>query len=283
MNPTFTAENVKVAFETRYHFGWYAHGRQARFDRIETTLDSAFQEVTQRHDYRVLEYDIQPQVVRAVLSLTPATSPAEVTRSIKGNLAAAVRKECDLRDLWSRGWFVRSVGHVTNDVVRHYVAQQHDDRESLPMARHRDLGDPSALRVSQHGKFECNLHVVFVTERRQEFLDVEVAEALVAYWRQVCEKKRWLAWNIEVVWNHAHLFLGVSPNESPNDVAMSLLNNAEYFLSRRYAALRREVERTVWQPGYYVGTVGSATTAQVKAYLSNASVCDKVEGETPPR
>jgi REP element-mobilizing transposase RayT len=28
-----------------------------------------------------------------------------------------------------------------------------------------------------------------------------------------------------------------------------------------------EFKETVWQPGYYAGTVGSATTAQVKAFL----------------
>jgi putative transposase len=125
------------------------------------------------------------------------------------------------------------------------------------------------LRASNHCKFEYNVHVVFVVTRRQHLLDREAAESLVGYLKTVCDKKQWIAWNIEVVWNHAHLFLGLSPDDAPGSAALSLLNNAEYFLQRRYsAALRDEVERTVLQPGFYVGTVGSATTAQVKAYLA---------------
>jgi REP element-mobilizing transposase RayT len=82
-----------------------------------------------------------------------------------------------------------------------------------------------------------------------------------------------IPWNIEVVWNHAHLFLGLSPGDAPGDVALSLLNNAEYFLQDRYgAALGDEFKETVWQPGYYAGTVGSATTAQVKAFLRGADL-----------
>lgn len=94
MNPTFTAENVKVAFETRYHFGWYAHGRQAKLGTIATTLDRAFQDVTRRHDYRVLEYDIQPRVVRAILSLT----------------------------VWQPGFYVGTVGAATTAQVKAYLS-----------------------------------------------------------------------------------------------------------------------------------------------------------------
>jgi len=47
------------------------------------------------------------------------------------------------------------------------------------------------------------------------------------YWLSVCQKKSWIAWDIEVVWDHAHLLLGISPGETPEEAALALLNNAE--------------------------------------------------------
>jgi REP-associated tyrosine transposase len=275
MNPYFTAESVKVAYESRFHFGWYAHGRHPFSPSVRPCLEESLRDVCERRNYHLLEFDLGTNVLRALLSLRPEISPAEATRFVKGNLASAARNQCGERNLWSRGCFVRSVGHVTSDTVRRYVASQQERHgaiaiENPPAARacHASPGDPSALRTSDHAKFEYNLHFVFVVSWRRELLDQEIAEELVSYWRRVCEKKHWIAWNVEVVGNHAHLFLGLSPDDAPAAVALNLLNNGEFHLQRRYAAaLREEVGRTVWQPGYYAGTVGSATTAQVKAFL----------------
>ena len=177
----------------------------------------------------------------------------------------------------ARTWFVRSVGSVTNEVVRNYVAGQLDHHRALPakdpntpvLAGYHTQGDPAELRAAAHAMFEYNVHLVLPTRRRVEFLDAEVSAQLVRYLRRVCEKHEWLPWDIEAVLDHVHLFLGLRPADSPQEVALSLMNNSAYFLRRRYpGALRNMKLADVWQPGYYVGTVGAATTAQVKAFLA---------------
>ncbi len=103
-----------------------------------------------------------------------------------------------------------------------------------------------------------------------EFLDPIVGQKLVQYWLSVCQRKSWISWNIEVVWDHAHLLLGISPVESPEEVALALLNNAEHWFCSRYsAAMKREGLDTVFQAGYYAGTCGEATTAQIKSFLES--------------
>ena len=80
-----------------------------------------------------------------------------------------------------------------------------------------------------------------------------------------------MPWDVGVVRDHAHLFLGLRPADCPRDVALSLMANAAHFLERRYAGALRDLRlHGVWRPGYYVGTVGAATTAQVKAFLESA-------------
>src|SRR5262245_31615651 len=123
--PYFNPADLKIAFESRFHFGWSTHGRQPTMTEHERIIEKQFHEVADRRNYHILEFDIRSHVMRALLSLAPETSPAEVTQYVKGNLATAVRKQRQVTNLWSRGWFVRSVGHVTNDVVRSYVDQQY--------------------------------------------------------------------------------------------------------------------------------------------------------------
>jgi putative transposase len=286
--PNFTPGNVAASYQLRFHFGWYAHGRQPLFadSAVRAAIERSFLRVAKDRDYHVLEFDLESKVLRALVSLKPGDTPAEVTRVIKGNIATDVRREAGLRNLWSRGWFVRSVGNVSNDVMRNYVANQFahhraapmEAPESIALARFHDQRDPAELRKTAHAAFEYNLHLVLVVRRRFEFLDMKVAAVLLDYLRAVCEKKRWMAWDIEVVWNHVHLFLGVEPVDAPQAVALSVMNNAAFFLEQKYgAALKDEHLEGVWQPGYHAGTVGAATTAQVKAFLRSEAERGDVE------
>lgn len=282
-SPAFTSANTTAAFQLRFHFGWYSHGRRPYFDStpVAATIREHLADTVQRHKYHLLEADVQPSVVRSLLSLKPHHSPSRVTNIVRGNLAKHLREQVEMRNIWSRGTFVRSVGNVAAEVIRRYVASQFDHHRAAPLqqpesaerARFCDPRDPSQLRRDSHSVFEYNLHVVFVTERRTEFLDFEVAESLVGYWRRVCEKYRWIAWNIGIVWDHAHLLLGLRPKDDPEQVALNLMNNSEYFCERRYGAAMRESGLTrLWQPSFYAGTCGAATTAQVKSFLAGENL-----------
>jgi putative transposase len=276
--PYFTPGNTDAAYQLRFHFGWHTHRRRPLLNdaSVRRALEEHLCNVAERNDYRLLESAIERDALYALLSLKPGHSPSAATRVVKGNLAAEARSRFGIRDLWSRGAFVRSVGAATNDTVRDYVARQFERHRALPadvshstpLARYHDAGDPSALRTSDHAGFEYNLHVVLVTRRRFEFLDRQVADALLDYWLRVCELKQWSPWDIEVLGEHAHLFLGARPSDSPQDVALSLMNNSAHFMHERYGTvLRSEHLAGVWQAGFYAGTVGSTTTAQVKAHL----------------
>ena len=199
-----------------------------------------------------------------------------MTNIVRGNLAKHLREQAGIRNAWSRGIFTRSVGNVTGDVIRRYISGQHAhhravaecDRERAQLARFHDPRDASELRKHSHSVFEYNVHVVFVTDRRTQLLDFEVGEALVGYWRTVCAKNGWFAWDIEVVWDHAHLFVGLRPKDAPEHVVLSLMDNSEYFCESRYGAAMRDANvTTLWRPSFYVGTGGAATTAQVKSFL----------------
>jgi len=166
---------------------------------------------------------------------------------------------------------------VSDEVIRNYVANQFDHHRAEPVTnplimtncRYHNQDNASQIRKSSHAAFQYNIHFVFSVRRRIEFLDPFVGQKLVQYWLSVCRKKSWIAWDIEVVWDHAHLLLGISPGETPEEAALALLNNAELWFHNRYsAAMKQEGLDTVFQAGYYAGTCGEATTARIKSYLA---------------
>jgi putative transposase len=284
MAPTavFTAANTTAAYQLRYHFGWSTRGRQQRFNspEIRAAVSEGLAEVASRHGYHLLESNISPTVVRSLVSLKPHDSPSRVTGIVRGNLSKSLRERWGMRDIWSRGAFFRSVGTVTGDVIRQYVAQQFSHHgvtsERFALAQFHDPYDAAQVRSDSHARFEYNVHVVLVTDWRVPFLDPEVAEALVEYWRRVCDKKRWVVWDIEVVSDHAHLYLGLRPVDAPQSVALSLMNNSEHYCERRYASAMCDAKlSTLWRPSFYVGTAGAATTAQVMSFLTNDRTDDR--------
>ena len=282
--PTFLTTNLSVAYQLRYHFSWFTKGRKPILatQALRTMVEATIQDVSERENYHVLGLDVEPNVVRCLMSLRPSDSPESVTRKIKGNVATAIRS-CGIQKLWSRGWFVRSNGNVTEEAIQAYIKSQIEHHHAAPAAnrsimekcRHHLEGDVSQIRKSSHAAFQYNAHFVFCVRKRFDFLDPIIGQKLIQYWLLVCERKSWIAWDIEVVWNHVHILLGISPTESPEDVALSLLNNAEFWLFDRYhAAMKMDELETVFQPGYYSGTCGAATTAQIKHFLESQITID---------
>jgi putative transposase len=277
--PFFTSQNTTAAYELRYHFCWQTHSRQPWFEdpALVEVAEAALADVAERYEIHLLKSSFKPTCLRTLLSLRPGMSPSSIARLVKGNIISRVRPMTAGRRLWSRGWFVRSNGHVTNETVRNYVKQQFAHHRAEPissvdtsLAKFHGDTDLSVLRHASHVTFEYNAHIVFITQHRLDFLDLYVADELMRYLRCVCARKQWIVHDIEIVWDHVHLFLGLNPADAAGDVALSLMNNSAYMLHKRYdGAIRSDGIPGVWSPGYYAGTVGAASTAQIKTFLDD--------------
>ncbi len=185
LQPTYKEAATGSAYQLRFHFGWYCRGRKRLFDSVSVkeVIDNSLRRIADTHNYHLLESDVRPNVLRSLLSLQPNQSPSDVSRVVKGNLAKQLREQSGQRNVWARGVFVRSVGNVTGDVIRNYIAGQFAHHRAVPvehpevtaLARFHDSRDSSVLQKDSHSVFEYNVHLVLVVERRSEFLDLEVA------------------------------------------------------------------------------------------------------------
>ncbi len=70
-----------------------------------------------------------PEHVHLFIKVTPSDSPVFVVSQLKGYTSFMLRKEFEwlksrLPTLWTRSFYVETVGHISEDTIRKYIEDQ---------------------------------------------------------------------------------------------------------------------------------------------------------------
>ncbi len=95
-----------------------------------------------------------------------------------------------------------------------------------------------------------------------------IGEALVNYWTNVAARRGFAIDQATVLPDHVHLLIRITPKTTIEEVTLSLMNNAQYFIARHlpHALVEAKIDQ-LWQASAYAGTCGELTTALLKAFL----------------
>jgi putative transposase len=282
VQPSFTHEHMRYAYSLRYHLGFQTHHREALFSdsSFRDLVKAELEAVCVQSSFHLLESEIVANSVRLLLSLRPEHSPAKTAQTIKANLSRRLLESCASLGgrkrgaLWARGYFARSVGDVTHDVVLGYVQGQADHHLETNTAHllaeynHPDPEQFTELRPRAHCMAQYNCHLVCTPIGRHAALDQRIANKLVSYLLEVATARDFVILSLAVLSNHLHLFAALSPSASPEALALAVMNNTSYWLYRNNPGLFRAFEMPgYWTSSAYLGTAGAATTNQVRGYL----------------
>jgi putative transposase len=96
---------------------------------IDQRLKELIQEKQAAYGYEVLAMEIMPDHVHLVLDVDPRVRVNKVVGQIKGWTAHTIREEFPfmksrLSSLWTRSKFISTVGTVSLEVVKQYLANQ---------------------------------------------------------------------------------------------------------------------------------------------------------------
>ena len=96
-------------------------------DRLRELIDAK----TAEHGWRIVACEILPDHVHLFVKTRPKDSPAFVASQFKGSTSRALRQEFPhlrsrLPTLWSRSYFVASVGAVSAAAVQRYIDTQYE-------------------------------------------------------------------------------------------------------------------------------------------------------------
>jgi putative transposase len=79
--------------------------------------------------WQILSLEVMPDHVHVFLEADPTDAPHRIVNQFKGFTSHVLRKEfkeltTKLPTLWSRSYYIGSVGHVSEDTVKKYIETQ---------------------------------------------------------------------------------------------------------------------------------------------------------------
>ncbi|MBW3599930.1 MAG: IS200/IS605 family transposase [Planctomycetes bacterium] len=284
----FHSGNMRYAYQLHYHLGFRTRRRvpALRASDRKNALHAILSGVCERSDYHVLQAEIDDRWVRLLVSLKPADAPAKAVQTIKANGSRLMfetfpemEQEIGRRSLWSRGYYLRGVGDVPNRIVLDYVARQKERHEgelrnSYHLAEHVHP-DPQSfldLRPFSHCVAEYNCHFVCCPVGHVGAVEQPHAAALVEYVCRIAQAREIELIRLAVLSDHVHCFAALRPHQSPEWLALTLMNNTSYWFRKNNPGVFK-----VWDvPGFwtcsgFLRTAGAATTNQVRHHLRSLS------------
>jgi REP element-mobilizing transposase RayT len=251
----YTAHTTTPAFSLRWSWtGWPSQGSMPTLNELE------WLELTQtweKDGIRVLERKCTRDQWQATVSTRPDLTPVFIVNRMKGRIDYFFRSRNTVS--------LRAIGHNRSTDVQEYIAKQVasanfcDTSYANALAKFTrvwreqpDWNDP--LEVNS-GRYWYQLHVVLVVDDRHRIRDMSFLHGLFEESQSVCANREYRLGAISVMPDHLHLSLRGVIADSPETIAIGLMNET-------YSRLQ---VNSLWKPSYYVGTCGGYNMNAVRA------------------
>ena len=115
--------------------------------------------------------------------------------------------------------------------------------------------------------YNLNLHIVFCPKYRRKCLTGSIGARCEALIREKCAELACDVAALEIMPDHVHLFLSVSPDLAPNHIIAQVKGYSSRVLRQEFPELLKMP--SMWSRSYYVGAVGHVSQTVVQAYIEN--------------
>jgi putative transposase len=129
MKKRWTHSN-KAIYNIGYHLIWCPkYRRKILVDNKESRLRELLFEKSQEMQVVIEKMEVMPDHVHLFVKAAPTDSPHWIVQQLKGYTSRMMRMEfADLRSrlptLWTRSYYCESVGHISEDTIKRYIAEQ---------------------------------------------------------------------------------------------------------------------------------------------------------------
>jgi len=122
--------NQGSVFSLKYHFVWCPKYRMdVLVGDVEKRLRKLLFKKATENGLTVEALEIMPDHVHIFIASDPTEAPQRIANQLKGYTSRILRKEfprlCSkMPTLWSRSYYVDSVGHVSEETVKNFIESQ---------------------------------------------------------------------------------------------------------------------------------------------------------------
>ncbi len=126
-------------FNINYHLIWIPkYRKQILTGKVKEVLKTLIKGICYDNQLDMLALEIQPEHLHLFIGAKPTNNPADIVKRLKGNTSIQLRR-CftDVRylgykqhfgkgfdNLWARGYYCGSAGHVSQEQVKRYIQEQ---------------------------------------------------------------------------------------------------------------------------------------------------------------
>jgi len=124
------ARNAGAVFSLKYHLVFCPKFRKAVLHGdVEARLREVLTAKAQALGMTLHALEIMPDHVHLFVESDPALAPAKIAAQLKGTTSRILRQEfrhlrSQLPSLWSRSYYIATVGAVSEATVKRYIANQ---------------------------------------------------------------------------------------------------------------------------------------------------------------
>jgi len=119
--------------------------------------------------------------------------------------------------------------------------------------------------------YNVNYHIVWSTKYRRKVLNNEIETRLKEILINVSKDKGFIIHEMEVgELDHIHLFVSSHPKLSISYIVKMMKGISGRLLLREFPEIEKKLwNGELWNPSYYVETIGSVSEENIKRYIQN--------------
>ncbi len=116
-------------YNISYHIIWCPKYRRClHYDEVETRLKELMYEKSSEHGWTVKAMEVMPDHVHLFLSANASDSISTIVAILKGHTSYILRNEFAhlqrLPSLWTRSYYVETIGNISESTIKRYIAEQ---------------------------------------------------------------------------------------------------------------------------------------------------------------
>jgi putative transposase len=122
--------NNNITYLCKYHVVWCPkYRRKVLIHEVDSRLKEILMEVCAEFGAEIIELEVMPDHVHALVDCDPQFGIAKLIRYMKGRSSRLLRKEFPwlksrLPTLWTNSYFVSTVGGAPIAVIKQYIENQ---------------------------------------------------------------------------------------------------------------------------------------------------------------
>lgn len=122
--------NKGSVYNVAYHIIWCPKYRRAILvDNIAERLKTLLYEQASKFGWIIESMEVMPDHVHLFVKANPIDPIARIVAQLKGYTSHVLRAEfihlkSKLPTLWTRSYYVETIGHISEDVIKRYIEDQ---------------------------------------------------------------------------------------------------------------------------------------------------------------